>query len=145
MEFYGVWYTIYISVYQTVCTLILIRCTFWLAFSSFRVTALFNSKCCLDIACQLLPHIFGNILILCIHIGETLNICMKIIWYWKSNFLTKWQHFELGNFFTFLLHKDIVFSEKCIHRGIHLYQSFCCWHLILCIQNVDTLNICIFA
>ena len=52
------------------------------------------------------------------------------VWYHK-NCLTKWQRFELSHYF------------NTLHGEINLYQSFYWSHLILCIHNVDTLNICL--
>ena len=33
--------------------------------------------------------------------------------------------------------------KYCMNGESHLYQSFYCWHLILCLHNVDIFDICI--
>ena len=50
--------------------------------------------------------------------------------------------FELSHFLCCVLISVLLLLRYYMHGEINLYQSFYWSHLILCIHNVDTLNIC---
>ena len=77
-------------------------------------------------------------LILCLYNVDTLNICMKEFGSEKY-FLTKWQLWELRHFSLIGL---LYMHRWCLHGPINSYHSFWWSDLILCLYNVDTLNIC---
>ena len=88
---------------------------------------------------QLLPQIlmeqFDTVYIQCRHIGHL----HEGVWFRKNNF---WQKDSCENLDNFLLIRLLYMHRWCLHGPINSYYSFWWNNLILCIYNVDTLNIC---
>ena len=80
-----------------------------------------------------------NNLILCLYNVDTLNICMKGFGPEKNNF---WQNDSCENLDNFTLIRCLCMHRWCLHGTINSYHSFWWSNLILCLYNVDTLNIC---
>ena len=78
-------------------------------------------------------------LILCLYNIDTLIICIKAFGS-ENKFLTKWQLWELSP--NFPLIRLLYVHRWCLHGPINFYYSFWWNNLILCLYNVDTLNIC---
>ena len=81
-----------------------------------------------------------NNMILSLYNVDTLDICMKEFGSEKKIFLTKWQLLELRQFSLIGL---LYMYWWCLHGPINFYHSFWRNNLILCLYNVDTLNICV--
>ena len=77
-------------------------------------------------------------LILCLYNIDTLNICMKEFG-WEKIFLTKWQQWELRQY---SLIRCLYMHRWCLCGSINSYHIFWWSNLILCLYNVNTLNIC---
>ena len=77
-------------------------------------------------------------LILFLYNVDTMNICMKEIGSEKNNF---WQNYSCENYDNFSL-VGLYMHIWCRHGPINSYYSFRWNNLILCLYNVDTLNIC---
>ena len=73
-----------------------------------------------------------NNLIFCLYNVDTLDICMKEF----GSFLTKWQLWE-----QFSLIRLLYMHRRCLHGPINSYHSFWWSNLILCLYNMDILNI----
>ena len=91
-------------------------------------------------------------LILFLYNVDTLNVCMKEfgsekniehmhegVWFRKNNF---WQNYSCENYDNFSLVGLLYMHRWCLHGPINCYYSFGWNNLILCLYNVDTLNIC---
>ena len=78
-------------------------------------------------------------LMICLYNVDTSNICTKEFGSEKNNFLTKWQQWEIRQFFSI---RDWYMHRWCLHGPINSYHSFWWSNLIHCLYNVDTLNIC---
>ena len=78
-------------------------------------------------------------LILCLYNVDTLNICMEEFGSEKNNF---WQNDSCENLDNFSLIGLLYMHRWCLHGPIKYYHSFWWSNLILCLYNVDTLNIC---
>ena len=78
-------------------------------------------------------------LILFLYNVDTLNICMKEFGSEKNNF---WQNYSCENYDNFSLVGLLYMHRWCLHGPINSYYSFWWNNLILCLYNVDTLNIC---
>ena len=78
-------------------------------------------------------------LILCLYNVDTLNICMKEFWFRKNNI---WQNDSSENLDNLSLIRCLYMHRWCLHGPINSYHSFWWINLILCLYNVDTLNIC---
>ena len=153
-------YTVFMSVHPSVCPSLICWFFFniskrqWWKFIKFCrhidinkmyiynrkwVIDLCNSYCCIGSAytgistcSQLLPKHPDTLYTQCRHTGHL----HEEVW------LTKWKHFELSHFLHCFLIRVLLVLRLCMHGEINLYQSFYWSHLILCIHNVDTLNIC---
>ena len=77
-------------------------------------------------------------LILWLNNVDTLNICMKEL-FQKIKFLTKWQLWELRQFFP---NKAFVCALMVPSWADQLLPQLWWNNLILCLYNVDTLNFC---
>ena len=77
-------------------------------------------------------------LILCLYNVDTLNIHEGVL-FRKNNF---WQNDSCGNLDNFSLIKLLYMQRWCLHGPINSYYSFWWSNLILCLYNIDTLNIC---
>ena len=90
---------------------------------------------------QLLPHFFmeqfDTLPIYC-----TLSICMKEFGLEKNTFR---QNDSCENLDNFSLTRLLYMHTWCLHGPINSYHSFWWNYLILCLYNVDTLNICMKA
>ena len=80
-----------------------------------------------------------NNLILCLYNADTLNICMKEFGSEKIFF---WQNESCENLDNFSLLGLLYMHWWCLHGLINSYHSFWWINLILCLCNVNTLNIC---
>ena len=78
-------------------------------------------------------------LILCLYNVDTFNICMKEFGLEKNIF---WQNNSCENLANFSLIRLLYMHRWCLHGPINSYHSFWWNNLILCLYNVDTLNIC---
>ena len=61
------------------------------------------------------------------------------VWFRKNNF---WQNDSCENLDNFSLIRLLYMHRWCLHGPINSYHSFWWRNLILCLYNVDTLNIC---
>ena len=61
------------------------------------------------------------------------------VWFTKNNF---WQNDSCENLDNFSLIWLLYMHRWCLHGPINSYHSFWWSNLILCLYNVDTLNIC---
>ena len=80
-----------------------------------------------------------NNLILCLYNVDTMNICVKEFGLEKNNF---WQNDSSENLDNFSLIRCLYMQRWCFYGPINSYHSFWWSNLILCLYNVDTLNIC---
>ena len=84
---------------------------------------------------QLSMEKFDTLPIQCRHIGH-----MHVgIWFRKNNF---WQNDCSENLDNFSLIRCLYMQWWCLYGPINSYHSFWWSNLILCLYNVDTLNIC---
>ena len=60
------------------------------------------------------------------------------VWFWKDNF---WQNDSCENLDNFSLIRHLYMHWWCLHGPIKSYHSLWWNNLILCLYNVDTLNI----
>ena len=60
-------------------------------------------------------------LIICLHNTDTLDMCMKKYYFEKKIFLTKFQLFELRQFFVQVFN---IYSKLCRYGPINSYHSF---------------------
>ena len=84
---------------------------------------------------QLLMEQFNTFLIQCRHIEHM----HEGVWFRKNNF---WQNDSCENLDNFSLIRLLYMHRWCLHGPINSYHSFWWNNLILCLYNVDTLNIC---
>ena len=63
----------------------------------------------------------------------------EVVWFRKNNF---WQNDSCENLDNFSLIRLLYMHRWCLHGPINSYHSFWWSNLILCLYNVDTLNIC---
>ena len=84
---------------------------------------------------QLLMEQFDTLPIQCRHIEHM----HEGVWFRKNNF---WQNVSSENFHIFSLIGCLYMHRWCLHGPINSYHSFWRINLILCLYNVDTLNIC---
>ena len=80
-----------------------------------------------------------NSLILFLYNVDTMNICMTEFGSEKNNC---WQNDSCENLDNFSLIGLLYMHRWCLHGKIIFYHSFWWSNLILCLYNVDTLNIC---
>ena len=78
-------------------------------------------------------------MILFLYNVDTLNICMKELSLEKNNF---WQNDSCENVDNFSLIRCLYIHRQCLYGPINSYHSFLWSNLMLCLYNVDTLNIC---
>ena len=78
-------------------------------------------------------------LILCLYNADTLNICMKEFGSEKNNF---WQNDSRKNLDNYSYICLLYMHRWYLHGPINSYHSFWWNYFILCLYNVDTLNIC---
>ena len=78
-------------------------------------------------------------LILCLYNADTLNICMTEF---GSEKIIFWQNGSCENLDSFSLIRLLYMHRWCLHGPINSYYSFWWSNLILCLYNIDTLNIC---
>ena len=78
-------------------------------------------------------------MILCLYNVNTLKICMKKFGSEKIIFL---QNDSSENLDNFSLIRLLYMDRWCLHGPINSYHSFRWSNLILCLYNVDTLDIC---
>ena len=92
-----------------------------------------------SLADQLLPQLlmeqFDTLPIQCLHIQHM----HEGVWLRKNNF---WQNDSYENLDNFSLIRVLYMHGWCLHGLINSYYSFWWNNLILCLYNVDTLNIC---
>ena len=62
------------------------------------------------------------------------------VWFRKNNF---WQNDSCDNLDKFSLIRFLYMHRWCLHGPINSYYSFWWSNLILCLYNIDTLNICL--
>ena len=90
-------------------------------------------------AYQLLPQLlmeqFDTLPIQCRHIEHM----HEGVWSRKNNF---WQNDSSENLDNFSLIRCLYMHRWCLHGQINSYHSFWWSNLILCLYNIDTLNIC---
>ena len=84
---------------------------------------------------QLLMEQFDTFPIQCRHI-EHMHVG---VWFRKNIF---WQNDSCENLDNFSLIRLLYMHRCCLHGPINSYHSFWWNNLILCLYNVDTLNIC---
>ena len=88
---------------------------------------------------QLLPQLlmkqFDTLPIQCRHIEHM----HEGVWFRKNNF---WQNDSCENLDNFSLIRLLYMHRWCLHGPIKSYHSFWWNNLILCLYNVNTLNIC---
>ena len=84
---------------------------------------------------QLLMEQFDTLPIQCRHIEHM----HEGVWFRKNNF---WQNDSCENLDNFPLIRCLYMHRWCPHGPINSYHSFWWSNLILCLYNVDTLNIC---
>ena len=84
---------------------------------------------------QLLMEQFDTFPIQCRHIEHM----HEGVWFRKNNF---WQNDSFENLDNFSLILLLFMHRCCLHGQINSYHSFWWSILILCLYNVDTLNIC---
>ena len=84
---------------------------------------------------QLLMEQFDTLPIQCRHIEHI----HERVWFTKINF---WQNDSCENLDNFFLIRCLYMHRWCLHGPINSYHSFWWSDLILCLYNVDTLNIC---
>ena len=85
---------------------------------------------------QLLMEQFGTLPIQCRHI-EHKHVG---VWFSKNSF---WQNDSCENLDNFSLIRLLYMQRWCLHGLINSYYSFWRNNFMLCLYNVDTLNICI--
>ena len=78
-------------------------------------------------------------LILCLNNIDSSNICMKESG-WKNNIF--WQYDSYENLDNSSLIRLLYMHRWCPHGPINSYHSFWWSNLILCLNNIDSLNIC---
>ena len=112
-----------------------------LSFSlTLTVRGVSNKHCLLTLwADKLLPQLlmeqFDTLPIQCRHIEHM----HEGVWFTKINF---WQNDSCENLDNFSLMGLLYMHRWCLHGPINSYHSFWLSNLILCLYNVDTLNIC---
>ena len=84
---------------------------------------------------QLLMEQFDTFPIQCRHIEHM----HEGVWFRKNNF---WQNDSCENLDNFSLNGLLYIHRWCLYGPINSYHSFWWSNLILCLYNVDTLNIC---
>ena len=84
---------------------------------------------------QLLMEQFDTLPIQCRHIEHM----HEGVWSRKNNF---WRNDSSENLDNFSLIRCLYMQRWCLHGPINSYHSFWWSNLILCLYNVDTLNIC---
>ena len=84
---------------------------------------------------QLLMEQFDTLPIQCRHIEHI----HEGVWFRKNNF---WQTDRSENLDNFSLIRSLYMHRWFLHGPINSYHSFWWSNLILCLYNVDTLNIC---
>ena len=84
---------------------------------------------------QLLMEHFDILPIQCRHIEHMLEGV-----YFRKNIF--WQNDSCENLDNFSLIRLLYMHRRCLHGPINSYHSFWLSNLILCLYNVDTLNIC---
>ena len=84
---------------------------------------------------QLLMEQFDTLPIQCRHIEHV----HEGVWFRKNDF---WQNESSENLDNFSLIRCLYMHRWCLHGPINSYHSFWWSILILCLYNVDTLNIC---
>ena len=84
---------------------------------------------------QLLMEQFDTLPIQCRHIEHM----HEGVWFRENNF---WQNDSNENLDNFPLVRCLYMHRWCLHGPINSYHSFWWSNLILCLYNVDTLNIC---
>ena len=85
---------------------------------------------------QLLMEQFDTLPIQCRHIEHM----HEGVWLRKNIF---WQNDSCENLDNFSLIRLLYMHRWCLHGPINSYYSFWWNNLILCLYNVDTLNICV--
>ena len=84
---------------------------------------------------KLLMEQYDTLPIQCRHIEHT----HEGVWFRKNNF---WQNDSSENLDNFSLIRCLYMHRWCLHGPINSYHNFWWSNLILCLYNVDTLNIC---
>ena len=84
---------------------------------------------------QLLMEQFDTFPIQCRHIEHR----HEGVWFRKNNF---WQNDSCEYLDNFSMRGLLYMHWWCLHGPINIYHSFWWKNLILCLYNVDTLNIC---
>ena len=99
---------------------------------------LYMHRSCLHGPINSYHNFWWSNLILCLYNVDTLNICMKEFVLEKKN----WQNDSCENLDNFSLRCLYMHRWCLLHGSINSYHSFWWRNLILCLYNVDTLNIC---